>query len=246
MPKFFVSHNNISNNTILIDGEDYKHISKVLRLKEKDIINITDDLGYDYLAEISDFHEQKIELVILEKSKNQSESNLKITLFQGLPKSGKMESIITQNVELGVFEIVPLVTKYCVPKVNDNFKNKIERWNKISLTASKQSMRGIVPKILAPMNIEKAIDYSKSFSFSIVPYEKEKNRTLSMLDVSEANHIGVFIGSEGGFSENEISLLCNNNILPFTLGKRILRTETAGIVTNSIIMHRADINSSCL
>lgn len=237
MPKFFISSSDISGNDIFIKGDDYKHISKVLRLKEKDIINITDDLGFDYTAEIATFEKEKLILNILDKSKNNTESDLKITLFQGLPKSGKLESIITQNVELGIYEIVPLITKYCVPKVKDNFENKTQRWNKISLTASKQSMRGIIPKVLPPMDIKTAIEYSKNFSFSIVPYEKEEKRTLKTLNLNQSDHIGVFIGSEGGFSQEEIELFIKNNILPFTLGKRILRTETAGIVTNSILMH---------
>lgn len=237
MPKFFIPSNHIQNNEIYIDGEDYKHISKVLRLQENDKITITDDNSFDYTAQIKEFNNGKVLLNILEKEKNETEPNIKITLFQGLPKSGKMESIITQNVELGVYEIVPLITKFCVPKVKENFKNKVDRWNKISLTASKQSMRGIIPKVKEPMDLKTAIKYANDFSFSIVPYEKEVTRHLGNINMKNAKHIGVFIGSEGGFSTDEIDLFIKSNILPFTLGKRILRTETAGIVTNSILMH---------
>lgn len=236
MPKFFVPSQNI-NHEIFIEGEDYKHISKVLRLKIADKIIITDDKNQDYYTEINRFEDNKVYLNILKKEENKTESKLKITLFQGLPKSGKMENIITQNVEMGIYEIVPIITKFCVPKINEKFDNKVERWNKISLAAAKQSMRGIIPKVQSPLNIQDAILYAKDFSFSLVPYEKETSRKLIEFDLKNAEHIGIFIGSEGGFSTDEISLFLKNNILPCTLGPRILRTETAGIATTSILMH---------
>lgn len=236
MPKFFVPSKNITHE-ILIEGEDFKHISKVLRLKEKDKIIVTDDKSYDYYAEISRFEKSCLFLNILDKKENTTESNLKITLFQAIPKSGKMESIITQNVELGIFEFIPVITKFCVPKIKENFDNKVERWNKISEAAAKQSMRGIIPRVHAPLDISSAIDYAKKLDLSIVPYEKEEKRNLSELKIHSTQHIGVFIGSEGGFALEEIELFIKSDILPFTLGSRILRTETAGVVTSSILMH---------
>lgn len=240
MPKFFVNPSNIFENNIIIDGEDVKHITKVLRLSKKDDITICDGFGFDYLAEIEKIENNLVYTKILSKTKNLSEPKINITLFQGLPKSDKMEYIIMKATELGISQIIPVVTKNTVVKIEDKKeKNKVERWNKISLQASKQSGRGLVPNVGCVIDFDKAISQIKNYDLAIIPYELEKNNKLkNVLSKNETlKNIAVFIGPEGGFDQSEIKNATNNNVIPVTLGNRILKTETAGISVLSILMY---------
>lgn len=240
MSRYFVNSTQINENTIKIIGEDYQHLKKVLRAVKGDIITVCCD-GFDYTAEINDISNDYISSIIIDKKANLTESQLKVTLFQGMPKADKMELIVQKCIELGVNEIVPVITERCISKINTDkdAQNKISRWQKIALEAAKQCNRGLIPKICMPLKFSDAIDTASNMDLSIIPYEKENTTSFKDI-VAECSNIttaSILIGPEGGFSEHEIMLADLNGIKKITLGPRILRTETAGMVALSLMMY---------
>ncbi|MDY3972122.1 MAG: 16S rRNA (uracil(1498)-N(3))-methyltransferase [Clostridia bacterium] len=248
MPKFFVTQDKITENQIIIDTEDVAHISRVLRLGIGDHVTVCDSHGTDYEAEIAEMEQKQIVCSITEKRASESEPNIKVTLFQGLPKASKMEYIIQKTTELGISEIVPVKLSRCVVKI-DNKKDerkKLDRWQKISEAAAKQSGRGIVPQISEIMTLDEVIKRSKEFDLFFVPYECEEQKTLKevLLSRSDIKTVGFIIGPEGGFDPAETEKLRENGIDTVTLGKRILRTETAGEAVLAMTMYEiGDINN---
>lgn len=248
MPKFFVTQDKITENQIIIDTEDVAHISRVLRLGIGDHVTVCDSQGTDYEAEIAEMEQKQIVCSITEKRASESEPNIKVTLFQGLPKASKMEYIIQKTTELGISEIVPVKLSRCVVKI-DNKKDerkKLDRWQKISEAAAKQSGRGIVPQISEIMTLDEVIKRSKEFDLFFVPYECEEQKTLKevLLSRSDIKTVGFIIGPEGGFDPAETEKLRENGIDTVTLGKRILRTETAGEAVLAMTMYEiGDINN---
>ena len=241
MAKFFVSNSSIKDNKVFIDGENANHIINVLRLKIEDEIEISSGDGFDYICKIEEISKDNLVAKIIDCFGNESEPNIKITLYQALPKADKMELIIQKCIELGIDEIVPVNTDRAIVKLAGKEDKKIARWNKIAESAAKQSRRGKIPKVTNVINFNEAIEKSKDNHLNIIPYEKEKNNTIKNVCKNfEDTKIGVFIGPEGGFSEKEIELAIKNNILPITLGKRILRTETAGFITTAILLYELD------
>lgn len=247
MPKFFVTSDKISDSQIIIDTEDVAHISRVLRLGEGDLLTVCDSQGTDYEAEIVSLGQKEILCKINSKSMSASEPNIKVTLFQGLPKASKMEYIIQKTTELGITEIVPAKLSRCVVKI-DNKKDeakKLDRWQKISESAAKQSGRGIIPKISPIMTLDEIIERSKEFDLFFVPYECEEQKTLRnvLLSKKDIKTVGFLIGPEGGFDIAETEKLRSTGIDTVTLGKRILRTETAGEAVLAMTMYEiGDIN----
>ena len=247
MPKFFVTSDKISDSQIIIDTEDVAHISRVLRLGEDDFLTVCDSQGTDYEAEIVSLGQKEILCKINSKSMSASEPNIKVTLFQGLPKASKMEYIIQKTTELGITEIVPAKLSRCVVKI-DNKKDeakKLDRWQKISESAAKQSGRGIIPKISPIMTLDEIIEISKEFDLFFVPYECEEQKTLRnvLLSKKDIKTVGFLIGPEGGFDIAETEKLRSAGIDTVTLGKRILRTETAGEAVLAMTMYEiGDIN----
>lgn len=240
MHRFFVDNKNIDEKFIEIELEDVKHIKNVLRLEIGDEIEVSNKLGIDYRCKISEMNKERVMCEILDSSKSKGESSIDIVLFQGLPKSTKMELIIQKSTELGVKKIVPLVTSRCVTKINDRKKEdkKIERWSKIAEEAAKQSKRGIIPEIGNIMSFKEALDYLKHEDMVIVPYESEKNIGIKkVLKNCTSKKINIIIGPEGGFDESEIDELKSINAHIVTLGPRILRTETAGFTTSALILY---------
>ncbi|MCX7710420.1 MAG: 16S rRNA (uracil(1498)-N(3))-methyltransferase [Clostridia bacterium] len=240
MPRFFVDKSNVRGDTIFITGEDVGHIKKVLRLRPGENIIICDGNGTDYLSEIQSIEQDKVIAGINAVEKNLSEPPIDIVLFQGLPKSDKMDFIIQKSVELGVNSIVPVSTERTVVKIDTkkDADHKVVRWQRIALEAAKQCNRGIVPKIEAPVTFEQALNAIKNFDISLIPYEKEnQNKLNNTLQKQNLKRIAVFIGPEGGFSEKEIQRSKESGTIPVTLGPRILRTETAGIMVLSILMY---------
>lgn len=234
MPRFFVEKENIKDNIITLYGDDAGHISRVLRSKIGEKLTVCDGSGNDYDSEIIEISDNTVRLEIKNTTFTGSEPSVKIILFQGLPKGDKMELIIQKCVELGVYSIIPVNTERCIVKFDKNKeKKKIERWQKISESAAKQSGRGIVPKIGEVLNYSDAINKASELDMSMIPYELEENRGLKeFLDNYKekgGETLGIFIGPEGGFAVNEIEMAINSGVLPVTLGKRILRTETAGM-----------------
>ena len=225
MYNFFVPDEQIEDNKVIIKGADYNHISNVLRMKEKDRFFVCNkDDASSYLVEIQNI--DKNEIVC------------KITLFQGIPKTDKMEMIIQKGIELGVFDIYPVAMKNCVGKIKDENK-KISRWQTIAEAAAKQSKRNIVPKIENQINIDELCKKIKEYDLSILAYENEKTLNLRKLlkKNKNINNLAIIIGPEGGFDEKEVEKLEEAGAISCSIGKRILRCETASIAMLSMIMY---------
>ena len=227
MPRFFA---NIENNRVIIGGEDAHHISRVLRMRAGDEITVCDGRGMDCLCAIEMVDKSKVAARVLSNEVNQAEPKISITLFQGIPKQSKMEVIIQKAVEMGVTDIVPLVTNRCVAK-----EAKLERWRKVALEAAKQCGRGRIPEVHEAISFGEAI--KADVGCKIMPYELEsEGRLKDVLDVS-LRDIGIFIGPEGGFEEFEAEAARAAGVKTVTLGKRILRTETAASAVIPIILY---------
>ncbi|MBO5359129.1 MAG: 16S rRNA (uracil(1498)-N(3))-methyltransferase [Clostridia bacterium] len=239
MFNFFATENAKQNSQYIISGSDYNHIKNVLRMGVGDTCIISCG-GKSDLCEITGFYEDAVCLNILEENYNDTELPVKIYLFQGLPKGDKMEYIIQKCVELGVFAVVPVEMKHCIVKLDDKkAKSKQARWQSISESAAKQSKRNIIPEIMSVCSFDKALEFAKTLDLIMVPYENKDGMgaTVEALNsLKTAKSVGIFIGPEGGFEENEIekTLLANAKVI--SLGKRILRTETAAITAVSMCM----------
>lgn len=240
MPRFFAEKENISEDKIIIRGGDVNHIKNVLRMQAGEELEICDGMGTDYTCVIETLDREEIISGIVSSERSKTELPKKIYLFQGLPKSDKMELIIQKAVELGVYEIIPTVTKRCIVKLDAKKEDKkISRWQGIAESAAKQSGRAIIPKIQTPMSLSQAYEYAASLDAAIIPYEKaegiEKTREI-LSSLTDKESVAVFIGPEGGFEEGEINDALEKGIMPVTLGRRILRTETAGLTILSVLM----------
>ena len=239
MPRFYVQNTTGFEKSIEITGEDVNHIKNVLRLREGDCIVIGDGSGKDYICTISDIGQQSVLADIEDIVANASELPVKIVLFQGVPKGDKFEFVIQKAVELGVSEIIPVYMDRTVVKLDSKKElKKLERYNAIAMSAAKQSGRGIIPVVKEYMTYNKAIDYAKTLSMNIVPYESAKGIEYSrevIASISGNDSIGIFIGPEGGFAAEEIEKAKSIDAKIITLGNRILRTETAGMAILSII-----------
>lgn len=240
MHRFFVDKENIQDDKIMVIGDDVKHIKNVLRLMEGDIISLCDKLGTDYTAEISDLSKEKIICRILKRKVSETEPPIEVILYQGIPKSTKMDLIIQKNTELGVSKIIPVITDRTVVKIQDRKKEekKLERWNKVTEEAAKQSKRGIVPEVYQILTFEEMLKALKNDGLIIVPYENEENIGIKEVLKSETSKkINIVIGPEGGFEQKEIESLKAIGSKIVSLGPRILRTETAGFITSAIVLY---------
>lgn len=241
MHRFYVNDNQILEDTIRITGPDVNHIKNVLRLKQGEQIVICNGQGKDCYCIISKVFETQVEAKIESMQDTASELKTRITLFQGLPKKDKMELIIQKAVELGVYEIVPVMTKRVIVKLEDKKKEekKLERWQAIAESAAKQSGRGVIPQIKPVLQFTEAIKKAREMGTGIIPYEnaRDMEHTRRVINQSgQYSSIGIFIGPEGGFEEAEVRNAEENGIIPISLGKRILRTETAGLAVLSMMV----------
>lgn len=243
MPKFFVNKEDVCSDKILLTGENMHHLTNVLRAKIKEEVTINDGSGFDYTCEISSINKDNVELKILDKMKNASEPKVKITLFQGLPKGDKLSLIVEKCVEAGVYEITPVNMARCVSKLSKkDFSKKKERFEKISLSASKQSGRGIVPKVNDLIEFNEFLELKDEFDLVIFPYEEERETTLkTLIKGFNKEKIAIIIGPEGGFSKDETEKIISEGIASVTLGGRILRTETAGMATIFNILYELEL-----
>lgn len=239
MPKFFVEPSKVSGDNITIDTTDVLHITKVLRLNIGDLVTVSDSTSTDYECEITEISKDSVLLRVLSKRNIDTESNIKITVFQALPKASKMEYIIQKNTELGVVKFVPVSLSRCVVKLDKKeAEKKVSRWQKISDEAAKQSGRGILPEVSGVLNLKSAIFEMKKADLFFVAYESEDNNSLKpLLKGKSPKTISYLIGPEGGFSPDEIDYIKEQGIPLITLGKRILRTETASIAVTSMLMY---------
>lgn len=243
MHRFFVSRENIFKDGIAIEGDDVQHISRVLRLEEGDKIVLCDQKGTDYTVAIESISKHSIRTTIIDKEPSKGEPSIDVVLYQGVPKSTKMDLIIQKCTEMGITRIVPVMTARTVVKLESqkDEAKKVARWTKIAEEAAKQSKRGIVPKIEMPMTLEKALQDSKTIDLALIPYELEKETSVkAALQTKEPHSVGFFVGPEGGFDTFEIDKAKQNGVIPVTLGNRIMRTETAGFAILTCIMYQYD------
>lgn len=241
MYHFFVSPDLIGEKEIVITGEDVNHIKNVLRMNTGEQVSISSGQdNKEYRCEITGFDINEVRTKIMWVEEAGMELSSKIYLFQGLPKNDKMELIIQKAVELGVYEIIPVATRRAVVKL-DAIKEeaKRKRWNSISTSAAKQSKRTVVPAVTKVMGFKEAVSYAEELDIKLIPYElasgMEKTKAV-IGNIQKGQSIGIFIGPEGGFDEAEVEAAREAGAVPITLGKRILRTETAGMTVLSILM----------
>lgn len=243
MHRFFLKEQNISGNVIIIEGDDVNHISKVLRLQTGDDIILCDGEGNDYYAVIKSMDKHKIGAIVTGREASRSEPDIDVILYQGIPKSARMDIIIQKCTEMGIKRIVPVYTQRTVVRlISDNDKNKkVERWGRIAEEAAKQSGRGIIPAVEMPVCLTEAFRDASKLDMVIIPYELEESLSVKeVLCKNKVRSIGFFIGPEGGFEESEIKEAKKIGAVPVTLGRRILRTETAGVAVLTCIMYEYD------
>ena len=245
MHQFFVDSSQILDKKIIITGSDVNHIKNVLRLQPGEEIAVKNGVdGREYRCGIEEFTQDSVICTLRFIREEGVELPSKIYLFQGLPKADKMELIIQKSVELGVFEVIPLTVKRCVVKLDEKKASaKVKRWQGIAEAAAKQSKRGKVPTVHEVLNFKEALAYASSMEVKILPYElaegMEKTREL-IKSIRPGQRVAVFIGPEGGFDTKEVALAEEEDFLPATLGRRILRTETAGMALLSILMYELE------
>lgn len=244
MHHFFTDPSQVQGDKIEIEGTDVNHIKNVLRMKIGEKVQISDQSGKNYSCELEAFEAERVRFQILEERESENELPSRIYLFQGLPKSDKMEWIVQKAVELGVYEVIPVATHRAVVKLDEKKAvKKIARWNAIAEGAAKQSGRDVIPCVKEVMSLENALSYAASLDLILMPYEDaegmEKTRRV-IGQIKPGQSIGIFIGPEGGFEETEVQKAQKSGAVPVTLGKRILRTETAGLTVLSILMYHLE------
>lgn len=236
MPRFFVE--NINSDKAFITGDDARHIGRSLRMRLGDELIVCCD-GVEYTTTIDTISDSEVVCSVISSERSKAEPGLSITLYQAMPKGDKLELIIQKCVELGVCRIVPVLTSRCVSRPDSkSFEKKLARYNKIAEEAAKQSGRGIIPEISGIMSFDKAISDAKALDGAIVCYENG-SKPVDKDTVASKKSIGVFVGAEGGFSEDEIAKLEENRISAVWLGQRILRCETAPMAITSILLHES-------
>ncbi len=247
MFNFFVSSNQKQNGKYFITDTDFNHIKNVLRMNVGDTFLVSDN-GVSNLCEIECFQENTVVAKIIEENYNDTTLPIKIYLFQGLPKGDKMELIIQKSVELGVHEVIPVEMARCVVKLDDKKKkSKQQRWQAISESAAKQSKRNSIPEISQVLSYKQALEKTKELDVLLVPYESKngmEDTKNALSKIKSGMSVGILIGSEGGFEESEIEKAMEIGGDIISLGKRILRTETAAITTVSMCMLYAELNLS--
>lgn len=235
---WFFTQGNINGNRHIITGEDAKHISKVLRMRQGEELTLVSPDKTQYTCEISNITSDCVTVEVISEKKCENEPDVFVTLYQALPKSDKMDYIIQKCTELGISRIVPMISARCVSRPDaKSLSKKQERWQKIALQAAMQSRRGIIPEVCPCVTFKEAAEQTKSNDKTIIFYEMGGD-SVSKILMNKVSSIGIFIGSEGGFEQSEVNLITSNGGVPATLGKRILRAETAPLVASSIIMYQ--------
>lgn len=247
MYHFFVESSEISDSEVRITGSDYNHLKNVIRLKNGDKVMISvrgEDGKGNMMCQVDSFTDDAAVLLILDEEAPQTELPCEVTIYQGLPKSDKMELIIQKCVELGATRIVPVSMKHCIMKLDDKkADSKISRWNAISEAAAKQSKRSVIPTVDSLMSYKEALNEAVTGDLVLVPYENEEGMSATRRligGIKAGQRVSVFIGPEGGFDTKEIELAKEMGANPVTLGKRILRTETAAMATLSMIAYQIE------
>ena len=239
MYQFYVEPNQIEPSRAVITGPDVNHIRNVLRMKPGEAVRIADCLGACYEGEIGEISSDQVIVRLMGNRVESTELPVRVTLFQGLPKSDKMELIIQKNTELGVSGIVPVATSRAVVKLDEKKADgKVKRWNGIAEAAAKQSKRTLIPEVCPVISFKKALAEAEKYDVKLMPYENAEGMAFTRRCIGEiwpGATVAVFIGPEGGFSEEEVEAASAVGFVPITLGRRILRTETAGMCVLSML-----------
>lgn len=240
MHHFFVTPEQIEDGVCRIAGRDVNHIKNVLRMKPGEQITVRDGVSGSYLCQLETIGAGEVLARVLSVQENDGELPAQICLFQGLPKGDKMELVVQKAVELGAYEIVPVATRRSVVKLDEKkAEAKVRRWSAIAESAANQSGRALIPRVAPVMSFSQALEYAAEFDCCLIPYELARGMAETKAVVRSLKpgmKIGVFIGPEGGFDADEVDLAREGGVLPVTLGRRILRTETAGLAALSILM----------
>ncbi|MCI5856938.1 MAG: 16S rRNA (uracil(1498)-N(3))-methyltransferase [Agathobacter sp.] len=250
MYQFFVESTQVQGDEIVITGSDVNHIGNVLRMKAGEKIRVSDSAGKSYFCGIKEITPDMVRAGIDREDELGTELSNRIVLFQGLPKADKMELIIQKAVELGASEIIPVAMKNCVVKLDDKkAAAKVSRWQSIAESAAKQSKRTLIPTVKMPVSWKEALNLAKELDITLVPYENERGMQATreiIGGIDKQDSIGVMIGPEGGFSDAEIAMVDETHadcgsFHRISLGRRILRTETAGLATLAMLVYQLDI-----
>ena len=241
MSHFFITSDQIAGKLLTITGDDVNHMKNVLRMRNGEAFTAADEKGMFYHCEVEELEKHQVTAKILWKEEGSSELSSRLYLFQGLPKSDKMEMIIQKAVELGACKIIPVATRRTIVKLDAKKEaSKLKRWQAIAEGAAKQSGRMMVPEISAVKTFGEALQMARELDVNIIPYEcvrgMEGTREI-FHSIKSGMSVGIFIGPEGGFEKAEVEKAQELGVQPVTLGKRILRTETAGLTTLSILMY---------
>ena len=242
MFRYFCADDNVINNKVNVTGGDARHLKTILRAQTGDFISVVTDSN-EYKAQIEEINKDDIICRLVEKIERNNETYINITLCQGIPKLAKMETIIQQNVELGVKNFIPLITERTIVKLNDKDREqkKLDRWQKIARESAKQSKRNIIPSVEAITTVKELVERLKNEDAQvIVPYELEDMKLLKDVLSEPKENYYIIIGPEGGFDIKEIEMFKEIGAHIVTLGKRILRTETAGVVAAAVVMYACD------
>ncbi|MFP4015439.1 MAG: 16S rRNA (uracil(1498)-N(3))-methyltransferase [Halanaerobiales bacterium] len=245
MHRFFVDKNAIEGEVVRVTGSDFNHISHSLRMQEGDRFIVNNGDGLDYTVELKEITEQVVIAEIKDRQKNMNETSINVTLAQAIPKKNNMDLIIQKCTEIGVKRIIPINTSRTIVKISGKkLDRKLDRWQKIAEEAAKQSRRGIIPEINRLINLKELKSFFADYNLVLVPWEDEKTLGLRELWNKESVDTGlenilIIIGPEGGFSAEEVKSLQENGGRSITLGPRILRTETAGLVALTAVLYQA-------
>ncbi|MHB1485491.1 MAG: 16S rRNA (uracil(1498)-N(3))-methyltransferase [Saccharofermentanales bacterium] len=252
MPRFFVTYNIPDNESrAVITGNDARHIADVLRMKKGQNITVCDNCGTDHSCEIEKIEIGSVTVEILDRASSSNESGFDIIVYQGIPKSDKMEVIIQKCVELGAAKIVPVECARCVVKLNDakDIEKKTVRWNRIAYEAAKQSNRSAIPEVADPVSFKEAVKSLSMAEIAFIPWESEERQTIrdvlsgiKIKDYGKKPILAFLIGSEGGFDIDEIDYAKKSGIRTVSLGRRILRTETAAPAVLAMIMYEFELS----
>lgn len=240
MHHFFVTPQQISGDKIRIEGGDVNHMKNVLRMKLHEKAEISDGESRTYLCEVEAYEEDVAVLHILEEMEADTEPASKLYLFQGLPKSDKMELIVQKAVELGVYQVIPVAMKRSVVRLDDKkAAKKADRWNSIAESAAKQAGRSRIPEVTMPLSYNEALKMAEELDVTLLPYELAGGMEVTrevIRQIKSGQSVGIFIGPEGGFEPEEVDAAVSMGAKVITLGRRILRTETAGLATLAVLV----------
>ncbi len=240
MQHFFVTPSQVGETDIYIEGSDVKHMKNVLRMRYKEELTVSDGNNLTYRCAVERYEEGRAVLKILERRQSDTELSSRIYLFQGLPKQDKMELIVQKAVELGVYRIIPVSTGRCVVRLDEKkAAKKTKRWQQIAESAAKQAGRGYIPEVAPVSSYQEALMQAEKLDVILIPYELERGmrETREIIEeIRPGQSVAVFIGPEGGFEKEEVEQALGYVARAVTLGRRILRTETAGLTALSVLM----------